>query len=100
MGYLNQELYKKIEKFKDNKCPICDGAIEMDDNYKLEVDCIHFKCSNCSPSGCVISISGSVMASNFYVKILNDSNTKKYLKTKTQACNAGEVKIQNNDFTP
>src|ERR1035437_10037859 len=101
MGTQNlKEYINKIAKFKDSKCPICNNGIEIDNTYKLEVDCIHYKCPSCSPKGCMISISGSVLATNNFDKILNDDNIKNYLKEKIKNCLKDEVFIQMSDFRP
>lgn len=99
MGTYNlKEFVEKIQNFKDNKCPICDTEIVVDNSYQTQVDCIHYECNVCSPQGCMISMSGSLLASDHFIKLLNDSNTKNFIQMKIRACTSGEVKIMMNDF--
>ncbi len=101
MGTQNLVEYsKRIEKFKDNLCPICDNEISINNLYKPLEDCIHYECSTCSPLGAIISISGSVLASDTYKKILYDATVKAYLQDKILKFGKGEiVQINSTDFS-
>jgi hypothetical protein len=99
MGSYNQkDIYIRFSKFKELRCPICDNTIEINSNYKLESDSIDYYCSNCGSADKMISISGSVLCSENYNRILNDSNVKKYLMDKIRTAQGSTVSILMSDF--
>ena len=95
MGLLNQDEYKKIEKLKDKKCPICDGIIEiLESDYRPRRESFDYKCIICSPKGVIISIAMRAVGSSNFDKI----EIKFFLKRKIDNCTDNEVYINTHDL--
>ena len=99
MGTQNQKsIVNQLPKFMEGKCPICNNSIEIDHTYKLETDAIQYYCATCSPNGCMIALSGTLLACEPFNRILNDQPTKDYVTSLIRKCTSGEVMIGMKDF--
>lgn len=98
MGMYNQkEQVNKIERIKEGKCPICDNQINTEYNPNPETDSFEYKCNKCGQEK-IISIAGSLLFSENYLKIINNTIIKNYLKAKIENTKTEIVCIDHSDF--
>ena len=84
---------------KNGICPICNK-----NNIKSEIgnpaqDCYDFICNNCNPN-CIISFSGTLLASDYYRIIKIDLKVKEHLKTSLAFFDGTSFSVNNNDINP
>jgi len=87
-NYLQEQLPAPL---KQKGCLLCNEQITPF-NTVPELDAFQYKCSNCNPK-VVIAISGSMLASSLYDKLMNNVKAKTRLIKKIKSCKEKEYLI-------
>lgn len=99
MGMYNIARHYGDKFIKDGICPICNMNNIKPVIGNPEQDCFDYICNNCNPN-CIISFSGTLLASDHYRQIKIDLKVKEYLKASLAFYTGNNFFVNYDDINP
>lgn len=91
MGLYNYWQEKLRSPLNEKKCFLCNNTL-IPYNQTPELDCFQYKCPSCNPN-VIIELSGSMLASESYDKLIANKKAVKALIKKIKACKKTNYEI-------